>query len=239
MGGKNEGFVLDVLSGVVGIRGATSLHEAKRVLSAALVGLGLQQFVYLRINGDTLVPEQSTHTYSEAWTERYVAKGYERIDPIIGMAWASSKPFLWSADDFSDQPLVKDFFEEADGFGIYSGVTVPLKAIGNNRAYMTMAAPRSSDVFAKAKLERAFLPTVRILASVFHQKNLELRGGGAKQLTKREREVLALFSAGATSAEVAAIFGRSVDTVNEASLNGMKKLGAENKTAATYLLGVT
>lgn len=58
-----------------------------------------------------------------------MAQGYDRIDPVIGFAFASKVPFLWDAADFSGDKKIDHLSHEANQYGLYMGVTVPLKKL--------------------------------------------------------------------------------------------------------------
>jgi DNA-binding CsgD family transcriptional regulator len=214
-----------------------SVPDASRVVSRALADLGLTQFVYLCWSHESLSVELSIHTYSQAWTNRYVAQGYDRIDPVIGLAFASKVPFLWDAADFLEDEKATQFFDEADQYGLYMGVTVPLKTTPNRRIFITFAAPRHAPKFEEIRSLPSFMPTVKFLALSLHRTVSRIQTEHLVLLTPREAEALKLACVGLNAAEIAAAINLSVDTINEVLSRAARKLGQENRASACHMFG--
>jgi DNA-binding CsgD family transcriptional regulator len=230
-----EVMMFDVALAVRGFHECSTIDELKGALSVVLRSYGLTQFVYLRWSNDLLSVEESIHTYSTAWTERYVAKGYSDVDPVVGMAHASSAPFLWDAESLSRTGEIREFFNEAEKYGLYSGVTIPLKTPPSKRIFVTFASPKGSRAYASARIDAGFIPTMKFIALQFHSSVLRMRGNIKVILTAREIEVLRLFSAGLNAVEVSHVLGLTADTVSETSARASRKMGQENRTAACAL----
>lgn len=230
--------MLDVDLLVRRFRGCVTVEEVKFALTESIAGYGLTQFVYLRWSNETLSVEESLHTYSSAWTDTYVSKGYDLVDPVIGMAHAANSPFTWNADDLATTPDRKRFFDEADGYGLHMGVTVPLKTTAQKRIFITFATSSRSHKFREIHREAGFLSTAKFLALAFHASIVRVRGDISAVLTTRELEVMRLFGLGLNASEVGAILSLKADTVNKTSDRACRKLGQENRAAACRLIGV-
>ena len=63
--------------------------------------------------------------YSDEWISRYDAEKLGLIDPIVTHCANKSTPLIWIPDIFADRKQ-KEMYEEACGYGIRSGVTLPL-----------------------------------------------------------------------------------------------------------------
>lgn len=229
-------FLIDFGDVYERLEACEGISQVSAVVTDALAVLGMTQFVYLCWSADTLSVEMSIHTYSEAWTSHYVAQGYDRIDPVIRMAFGAKKPFLWSAEDFSGDDEVDRFFEEADRFGLYSGVTVPLKTTAARRIFVTFAAPRGAKRLDAMRSQPAFMATVRFLAFALHRAVSRIQVGGVLLLTAREAGVLKMACVGLSAADIAAALGLSVDTINEVLARAARKLGQENRAGACHMM---
>lgn len=214
-----------------------TIDAVKRVASCALLGLGCSQFVYLCWSNETLSVELSIRTYSEAWADRYVSEGYDGIDPVIGQAFASKKPFTWSAADHRGDDRVERFFEEAAQFGLYQGVTTTLKTDAKRRIFVTFSANEGAAKFEAAIARPDFLAVVKFLALALHRAVSRIQAGHIKLLTRREAEVMKMAGVGLTSEEIGAALVLSKRTVDEALTNATRKLGQENKAGAVHMLG--
>lgn len=229
---------MNVIEDITAIKLSNDLTVAVKRLTTAIEKFGLQQFVYLRLGGDSLLPEESIHTYSAAWAQRYVERGYDKIDPVISLAWSNAKAFTWSADDFSNDEQVSEFFKEANAFGLYKGFTIPLKTMENKKAFLTFAAPKEAKRFDEVCKNSGNLSLMASLGSAFHQRALYFAGNRGIGLTKREKEVASYSGAGLTARDISEILGISQDTVNENLAKAMRKTGADNKSALSYILAV-
>lgn len=65
--------------------------------------------------------------YDERWQNHYVARSYQRRDPVMLHSRYAVDLFTWSPEMAARfGPLARDFFYEAETFDIRSGVTVPI-----------------------------------------------------------------------------------------------------------------
>lgn len=214
----------------------TTIPDAKIATTDALAKLGLTQFVYLCWSQDTLAVELSIYTYSHAWTDRYVAQGYEKIDPVIGTAFASKAPFIWAADDYGTDDQTRQFFDEADGFGLYQGVTIPLKTQANRRIFVTFAAPKNAPKYARLRHADGFIPAAKFIAMSFHMAVCRLRSDHLALLTVKEATAMKMAATGLSSAEIADCLSLAKPTVDETLNRAARKMGLESRSSACHFL---
>lgn len=79
--------------------------------------------------------------YPDKWINRYLDQGYCDIDPVIQLN--SSRVLTVNWDDLVAHR--RDFFSEAAGFGLRSGVTIPIHT-SNNHYFMCFASDHEGMV---------------------------------------------------------------------------------------------
>lgn len=218
---------------LVALDRAPTEREAFDELYFAARKLGFDHVAYgLRLAIPVSNPKVITmNSYAENWQKRYAANGYMFIDPTVKHAHQSSNPVIWTDRLFAATP---DFWEDAqshglrvgwaqssfDGFGVGGMLTI-------SRSNEKLTAV---ELEAKERQLRWLVQAAHIALSRLMQKKhvLQLDEG----LTPREVEVLKWTADGKTSMEIGDIMNTSMHTVNFHLRNAVKKLKAENKTAA-------
>ena len=156
------------------------------------------------------------HNYPAAWAQRFRAAGHLRIDPVLRLAARTPLPFFWDAA-FAARPITPPqrlVLEEAAGYGIEHGYTMPL------HAFAPPDSPRASCsvVPAGGALDPRSYTTVQLLALCLYacagRARIQLGDAPSAQLTPRERECLALAARGKTDWEIARLLGLSQCTVH-------------------------
>ena len=116
---------------------------------------------------------------------------------------------------------------------------VDVLIVSNSRLVMSFVLNRAGQDFADAECDllNRMQPA---LANLYRVTSMTARMNRAQEsqllsLTPREREVLHWVGAGKSDAQVAAILGLSVRTVQKHLENSYVKLGVENRTAAAIL----
>jgi len=78
--------------------------------------------------------------YDERWQDHYVARSYQKRDPVMLHSRSAITQFTWSREMASRfGPLAEDFFCEAESFNIRSGITIPIPDWRGGFAAMTFA----------------------------------------------------------------------------------------------------
>lgn len=168
---------------------------------------GFDWFSYLSVFGSEVT---GLSNYPAEWQERYLSEHLASVDPIVAAIPLHHSAFYWSDSELpirSTQAHLH-FFDQAKGFGIRSGVTIPVAAAFGRRAIVTLASsaytPRHAridgfDAISLATFIDAYL-------RVRHQ---GLLTSAPCPLTAYQLQCLAWISCGKTSNEIAAMRGVS------------------------------
>lgn len=221
-----------IMEGIGALKKSQSLPALREAMTKAIRFSGYQQFAYVRFAKDSPHVEESIYTYSEAWVIRYFENGYEGVDPVFVQALSQSDSFFWTSKTYERDANLWTFFKEANSFGIYQGITTPLKSASNRRAIMTIAASKTPANAGKLEADPAELAACRALSEAFHQTAITLSKTYSTNLKPREQEILSLASFGLTSEGIAAVLGIGIPYVNEVMTSLMHKLGTNSRTAA-------
>jgi DNA-binding CsgD family transcriptional regulator len=133
-------------------------------------------------------------------------------------------------------------FNEASEFGIYDGVSVPLRSDYN--IFSLFSAVADGSPIERQTVIQRHGGTIMVLASLIHERALELflgmknREAGEASLTFREKEVLQWIGSGKTSEDVATILNIQPSTVDKHMHNIMTKFHCSTRTHAA-VRGVT
>ena len=120
------------------------LHKAMADVATAL---DLRCFAYLSMPHRRGDEAQVVSTYPVAWTSHYVESHYERVDPVILRAARAPDPFEWGHGVALSELTRRqqEFFDEAAGFGIRCGFTIPIHDGRGPVAAVTFAADHVVD----------------------------------------------------------------------------------------------
>jgi DNA-binding CsgD family transcriptional regulator len=203
--------------------------EIERLLRRTLDQYGFPCFAYLSFapRGDDDDALAMT-TYPSSWVEQYCANRYDRIDPVIARSIASTLPFAWSADQYTELTnKQKLFMEEASEFGIRHGVTIPIHDRQGKVATLTLAAcgPRSAfDDRVERHRHELHLIAIYLHAQL---RNVTLAPISPTRpcLTQRERSCLQWAARGKSALDTAEIISVSRRTVVFHTENAKRKLG--------------
>jgi LuxR family quorum-sensing transcriptional regulator LasR len=173
-------------------------------------------------------------SYSPKWRERYDANHLAYVDPTVTHCLASSLPIVWEQQAFRD-PAQRALYEEACGFGIRSGVTLPIHGPNGEFGVVSFA----SDIQANGKFQREIgiaLPALALIRDYAFESSHRFCGAGAAQeaphLTRRELEVLNWVMAGKSSWEISKITNCSEATVNFHMANVRQKFNVNTRQQA-------
>lgn len=226
MRAQNYGYLVDQLGILLDAMDACSSDKQLRLgLSKFARAIGFQRFAYLCTGGDSIT------TFTDlpvAWEDRYHAKRYVIVDPVVGLAKRSSKPFQWSLTAFANgSTVVKKFCEEIGEIGIAGGVTVPMQ-VGFGRTAMLsfMADERNVSKFCDKAMQNV-VAAVACAHRHVSQTNLPIRSPDVF-LTPRETACVVWTSFGKKKSEIAQMYGLSEKTVRFHVDNAKSKLKASN-----------
>lgn len=196
---------------------------------------GFDRYAYLQAHSNDILVFTD---YPGEWRSAYFAKGYSVIDPVVSKAKRLCGSFAWAADEVSPSRLTSEerkFYSEAAGFGIRSGVTIPLEVSFGRTAMLTLASDRAAaDVAAFRDPQRA----ATALAYVHLRLGMIAEGlfsSVESRLTPQEATCLNWSSLGKYMPEIAKIMGIEHRTVQYHLDNVREKLEATNLPHAVRL----
>lgn len=155
--------------------------------------------------------------YSATWRDRYDADKLHYVDPTVGHCLTRSVPLIWQPEHYNDAPRQREFYEEASGYGIRSGITFPIHGPNGEFGVVSFASDSlpSEQFGAHASSALAELSLIRDYAFESSLKFVGARSGDdAPRLTRRELEVLNWVMVGKSSWEISRITRCSEATVN-------------------------
>ncbi|MBO9428061.1 autoinducer binding domain-containing protein [Sulfitobacter sp. R18_1] len=210
------------------------LASKQDILKEICETFNIANLVYLRVVGESPFDPRTTliGTYSEAWNERYQAKQYYFIDPLIQVCMASEKATLWSSIP-RDDANVQLFFSEAAEYDIPdSGVIIPLDLSRPGCAVLSVNTNFSREDWDAG--QDGFIADLQRVGQLIHQSVLDDLGDQefSKTLMPTEAEMLKWISKGRSSFEISQITGISLEAVELDLENGRRKLAANSNSEA-------
>lgn len=153
--------------------------------------------------------------YPDDWQARFAARAYVTDDPIFVACQTRVLSFLWSEVPglISLSSRQAAIFEEATGFGLRNGVSVPIHVPGEIPGSCTLAVARGDDI------PREKVPIVHYVGCFAFEAGrrlLSVRPNvGAVALTPRQIDCLVLIARGKSDWEASRILGISETTVHQ------------------------
>ncbi len=173
--------------------------------------------------------------YSSDWREHYDANGLGYVDPTVAHCMGSSLPIVWAPEAFGTRAQ-RELYEQACGYGIRTGVTLPIHGPKGEFGVISFA----SDAPATAAFARDvnhLMPTLALLRDYAFASSSRFMGseGGknvAPRLTPRELDMLRWVMAGKSSWEISRINRCSEATVNFHLANVRQKFNVNTRQQA-------
>lgn len=171
--------------------------------------------------------------YPKAWVERYLAKNYFEIDPVIKFAATTTQAFSWRElkNDKTMSNRVKKFWKESEDYGLKCGITVPLHCPKNQSFVLSLVSSNKNTCLLCANIDDIQLIAYQFTIAYFNANKIN-KPVKENPLTEREREVLNWTAQGKSAWDIGVILNISEHTVNFHLKNIIKKLDVTNKTAA-------
>lgn len=221
------------------ILNAPSLTELAREVRKITRHIGFQHYLYgahvQTKGGETL--QYIFSGYPEQWMQTYQSARYIEIDPVVEHCFFrnTTRPLIWDDKLFNTTDR-QAFWGEAQGCGIASGLSVPIRGVQGEVALFSAANPERGRDALVHQVHAA--GTMYVLSSYLHEAirqlvyTPELIQVAPPQFTPREIECLTWWVNGKTAWEIACILNLSESTARF-HLNNLKtKLGARNKSQA-------
>jgi DNA-binding CsgD family transcriptional regulator len=208
----------------------TDLEELERAFLRAVRGLGFHSGAYYRLYGcGRLFPAEFLFgERSSQWLEIYAERGYARCDPRIGQAFRSTSAFTWD-EALATGPTAGacEVLEEERRLMALDGLVTPVRSGVDELGVCVLYSQARLSLSAYERL------LLQGLCDAFSRRGLRLLEGdaGSRQpsLTNRERECLQLVAVGHSDQEIAAVFGRSFNTVHSHVESLRTKLRARSR----------
>ncbi|UVO35732.1 LuxR family transcriptional regulator [Bradyrhizobium arachidis] len=191
--------------------------------------MNLRSFAYLGLPRKPDVAPKLISTYPPSWIAHYMRRQYEAFDPVVRQAIRDTRPFRWGLG-FGPRlrsDSERELFEEAAGFGIRYGFTIPIHDHRGEIAIVTFATDRRRSGFEHSIMKRT--DVLEVIAWYFHaharskfQPDRILDG---VSLSPRELECLEWSSRGKSIADIGIILGISRRTAAFHLDNVRAKLG--------------
>lgn len=227
----------DIESFIEATNAAETPEEIFVLFQKALRRLGYDRVCYSLITDHPSLGLPAGHgvmrNYPDEWMSHYMAKGYDRIDPVPRYCFATARPFTWDwiinhVELANDQKRVMDEAREAL---LLDGMAVPL--YGQNGELAGVGLASSSG---KIESNMNLLSKVRAIAYQFHiaytERQRAARDGGIIHLTPREKEILLWAAEGKGDGVIAEILGISYSAVRFHMNNVFHKIGVNDRTLA-------
>lgn len=175
--------------------------------------------------------------YPTDWTAQYAAHNYLAIDPTVRQALRAIGPFVWSEELFATEHA---FWEEAQSYGLQSGLANICRDAGGVMGMLTLARPGDeiTDIEWQAISARVLRLTEAAHWALRRLVAPRLCPELNAALSQRETEVLRWAGDGNTAGKIAEMLHISERTVNFHVHNAMAKLNATNKTDAVLRAAV-
>lgn len=198
--------------------------------------MGFEHFVYaLTINAPSLKQQHYLlNGFPQEWYERYIARGYFKVDPVVRHAQSTTLPAIWTEDRFHDGKSA-EFWEEARTFGLSCGLSFAVHEQPGVTGIFSLA--RDKPLELQAVDMAALIGRAQMFASMLHHAVCridlpKLLPAQNVSLTPRERECLRWSADGKTAWEIGQILNIAERTVVFHVNNVIQKMSAANKTQA-------
>lgn len=154
--------------------------------------------------------------YAPQWLSSYDNKRLFNIDPTVAHCVASSTPLIWDPSIFANQKQ-KEMYEEAAGFGLRSGITLPYHGANGELGILCFA----NDVRPGKRSQQHALyltPLLSMMRDFAFESVLRFTKKAGREtpptLSARELECMNWCAKGKTSWEIAKILNCSERAVN-------------------------
>lgn len=155
--------------------------------------------------------------YSSDWLNKYTAEKMHHFDPTFAHCLCKSTPQIWSPEIFASQRQ-KEMYEEACGYGIKSGVTLPIHGAKGELGIVCFVSEVKPSRHYQVEANQC-IPELVCLRDFIFESSLQFIKRSSKtseniHLTNRELECLKWGAMGKSSWEIAYILNCSEATVN-------------------------
>ncbi|TCM85805.1 helix-turn-helix transcriptional regulator [Rhodovulum steppense] len=211
---------------------ATTLEHLQQSTEDLRDHYGITHVVYHWVSS---VGEQyGAGTYSTDWVDRYLERGYVRVDPVVQGCLHRFHPVDWKQLDWSGR-VARELLADALAHGVGNqGFSIPIR--GPNGQFAVFTANHSCNDLEWSRFVQANMRDLIIVAHDFNRKALEFEGkrdlAPSTTLSPRETSALTLLAKGLSRAQAADQLEISEHTLRVYIEAARHKLGALNTTHA-------
>lgn len=214
------------------LESAETLEDLQAVSVAFRDFYGVNHVVYHWVN--SAGEQYGCGTYDGIWVDRYLEKGYLRVDPVILGCYQKFHPIDWKRLDWSGK-AARAFLKDAIEHGVGNqGFSVPIR--GPNGQYALFTVSHSCTDAEWEAFTTANRRDLVLIAHCFNQQALEMEPGrapdGGQPLSPREVEAMTMLAVGLNRAQAADQLNISEHTLRVYVESARFKLGALNTTHA-------
>jgi len=187
---------------------------------------GFEHYAYIELGagGDRIFS-----SYPDVWLLRCAAEDYHRIDPALAEAARTMQPVTWShAQTSRNSFAVQKYFQEARGYGVVSGISLPIRGGFGTKVVLTLASGHDQSHPIAVRDASYAATAVAVVYSSLHGLGLPDQGNIRIPLSPRELHCLGWASMGKTKGEIGRVLDLSESTVRFYLDHARQKLGASN-----------
>lgn len=216
-----------------------NLEEWRNQIFKLGCNLGYEQ-TRLAILPDPHAPIEAEHAfqhsnYSSDWLNKYTAEKLHYVDPTFAHCITKSTPLIWSPEIFFAQKQ-KEMYEEACGYGVKSGVTLPIHGAKGELGIVCFV----SDINPNKRFHREAhhnLPELSCFRDFILESSLQFMKPSreterAIPVTPRKLECLKWGASGKSSWEIGHILNCTEATVNFHFSNIRRKFSTTSRQQA-------
>ncbi|SMH48872.1 LuxR family transcriptional regulator [Maritimibacter sp. HL-12] len=214
------------------LQAAASLEAFQTATERARDHYNVRHVVYHWVNAEG--ERFGAGTYPGTWVDRYVERGYLRMDPVIFGCLQRFTPVDWKQLDWSSK-AARAMWRDARAHGLGNqGYTIPVRGPAGQFALFTLNTDENDDAW------ETFIDTnardLMILSHEFNKKALEFGPSGENatppSLSPRELAAMRCLARGLSRAQAAMELEISEHTLRVYIESARHKLGALNTTHA-------
>jgi DNA-binding CsgD family transcriptional regulator len=224
-------------------KAALKQQPLQPIMESIVRELGFDSFMY-GMSADPSPSRRDTRTFvwttsPREWVVLYGERGYIEVDPRVTQTYNRNVPLVWDAAEFRDDPLCRDFLNDAARFGICSGVAVSFRDPDHGRVVVAINSSLTPVDEARKQFVARQLGELILLAMSYHDffmahlvdYKLALMVRIAP-LSPREAQCLEMAANGMTSVDIALKLGIKPRTANFHFGKLVTKLGVLNRKEA-------
>jgi DNA-binding CsgD family transcriptional regulator len=214
------------------LESAEGLEDLQILIEELRDRYGVDHIVYHWVNSNG--EQYGCGTYDLEWVNRYLEKGYLRVDPVVAGCYQRFHPVDWKRLDWSSK-AARALMQDAIAYGIGNqGYSIPLRGPNGQFALFSLSHNCRDEEWEDFTTSNR--RDLILVAHYFNQKALEFEPGRtpdpAQPLSPREIEAMTLLAVGYSRAQAADTLSISEHTLRVYVESARHKLGALNTTHA-------